>query len=679
MSASSRKRLRNLAKEYLRPGVHVNDMHAALTRIRDQRLLWQRFVAEGVAPQVPVGIADVLHAYESVEADLAALDGPLGSFTADTALSNLPLSQLVDTLQGLAAESDVLNNLQERAALMAELRDLQLTPLTMDLATRHVPEEQVAAELELSWWRSALESLLEADRALLGANTGVLDRLEADFRLVDEAHAAGSAQLLSWQLAENWKIGIMDWPEEAELLKRLLRDDRLSAYDLQTTAPHLSRAVAPVWLASPYEVADVADTLPFDCVILVDAGATTLAENVGAIRRGRQLIVFGDPVTQTPSDFTIAIPEDGDVSSLLHSDDDEAVLEALHEDSALARLSALLPTFALTRSYRPGGEELAELVNRRFYGGQIESLPWAGSYLGHGSLSLEYVENGTGMPDTYTGAVESVDAEVARVVDLVLDHAATKPRESLMVVTASGLHAVRVQQAVLAAAATRPELSDFVIGDRAEPFTVVTIDQAVAESRDRVIFSIGFGRTPHGRVLTNFGILGLPGGERLLAVAMTRARRSMAIVSCFQPSDIDENRMSHGAIALAEVLAEVDARRAQDPLPDDSDPMLVDLARRLESKGITVALGHRGKLGLVASLGGRCAVIETDAALQHSSLRESLRLRPEQLRRLGWHYIRAHVFELFSDPDAVARRVAGILGADAAPVTEPLPVVRNAG
>jgi hypothetical protein len=194
-----------------------------------------------------------------------------------------------------------------------------------------------------------------------------------------------------------------------------------------------------------------------------------------------------------------------------------------------------------------------------------------------------------------------------------------------------------------------------------------------------VIFSIGFGRTPHGRVLTNFGILGDPGGERLLAVAMTRARRSMAIVSCFQPTDIDENRMSHGAIALAEILAEVDARLADEPVPDDSDPMLVDLARRLQAKGITVALGHRGKLGLVASLGGRCAVIETDAALQRSSLRESLRLRPEQLRRLGWHYIRAHVFELFSDPDAVARRVAGILGADAAPATEPLPIVRNAG
>jgi hypothetical protein len=683
MSAASRRRLKLLAKEYVRPGVHIGDMNAALMRIRDQRVLWQRFVAEGVPPQVPVGIADVLSLYNRVEHDLEALDAPLGSFTVDTALAHQPLQSLIQTLAGLAADSDVLNNLQERSALMSELRRLDLGSLTTDLASRHVPEHEVAAELELAWWRSALESLLANDRALLGADTSVLDRLEADFRLVDEAHAAGSAQLLAWQLAENWKIGLMDWPDEADALKALLRRDELSAYELQTSAPHLSRAVAPVWLASPYEVSAVSDALPFDTVILVDAGATTIAENVAAIRRGRQIVAFGDPVTQTPSTFQISISEDNAAEHMLHgdflrSDDDEALLDAMHESSALARLATLLPGFALTKSYRPGGEDLAELVNRRFYGNRIESLPWAGSFLGHPSLTLDYVEAGTGMPDTFTGAVESVDAEVNRVVELVLEHATTRARESLMVVTASPLHAVRVQQAVLSAVATRPDAADFIIGDRSEPFTVATLDQAVAESRDRVIFSVGFGRTPHGRVLSNFGVLGEPGGERLLAVAMTRARRSMSIVSCFRPDDIDDSRMSHGAIALAEILAEIDARHAEDPLQDDGDPMLVDLARRLQAKGLTVSLGHRGKLGLVVANGGRCATIETDAALQGTSLRESLRLRPELLRRLGWHYARVHAFELFSDPDAVARKIMTMLGADTAPATEPIPVVVGA-
>jgi hypothetical protein len=686
MSSVNRRRLKKLAKEYVRPGMHVGDLHDALSAIQRQRIMWQRFVATGVVPEVPVGISDVAVAWQQVSADLAALDVPLGHTTRETQLAAMPLHQLGELLADLAADSDVLQNLQERSELVATMRTLHLDPLLTDLAARHVPEAQIAAELELAWWRSALDYLLAADRALLGAKTDVLERLEADFRLVDEAHGAGSAQLLAWQLAENWKIGLVDWPDEATQLKRLLAAEQqspagITAHTLQRSAPHLARSVAPIWLATPYEIDAISDAMAFDTVLLLDAGATTVAENVGAIRRAKQVVAFGDPVTQTPSSFEIALTDpDGEHAA---AEDEEApqgarALDELHGRSALARLGELLPTLSLTRSYRAGGEDLAELVNRRFYGGKIDSLPWAGSFLGHGSLVLDYVENGTGMPDADTGAVESVDAEVDRVVELVLEHASARPHESLMVVTASQKHAVRVLQAVLSAMATRPELSDFVLGERAEAFTVLPIERAVAQSRDRVIFSIGYGRTPHGRVLADFGPLGHPGGERLLAVAMTRARRSLVIVTCFRPSDVEDGRLKHGAVALAEILDEVAARRAEPPLPDDSDPMLVDLSRRLASRGLRTALGHRGKLGLVAANGGTCLVVETDGVLVGRSLRESLRLRPEVLRRLGWHYARVHAFELFSDPDAVADRIARLAGLPGGAMTQEIPIVGSA-
>jgi len=149
----------------------------------------------------------------------------------------------------------------------------------------------------------------------------------------------------------------------------------------------------------------------------------------------------------------------------------------------------------------------------------------------------------------------------------------------------------------------------------------------------------------------------------------------MVIVTCFKPEDIDETRMQYGAVALAEILADVDARNAVEAVPDDSEPMLVDLARRLQIRGLRVALGHRGKLGLVASHQGMCLTIETDSALHETSLRESLRLRPEMLRRLGWHYLRVHAFELFSEPDAVADRIVALLGLNSAPITEPIPII----
>jgi very-short-patch-repair endonuclease len=45
------------------------------------------------------------------------------------------------------------------------------------------------------------------------------------------------------------------------------------------------------------------------------------------------------------------------------------------------------------------------------------------------------------------------------------------------------------------------------------------------------------------------------------------------------------------------------------------------------------------------------------------------------MRRLGWHYLRVHSFELFSDPDAVADRIVVMLGASKAPATEPISIV----
>jgi hypothetical protein len=322
---------------------------------------------------------------------------------------------------------------------------------------------------------------------------------------------------------------------------------------------------------------------------------------------------------------------------------------------------------------------LADVVNRRFYGGKISSLPWAGTFLGHSSLRLHYIADGTGMPDSTTGAVESVDAEVSRVVELVLEHAIERPTESLMVITASPKHAVRVEQSVLSAFARRPDLAEFILEDRAESFAVMTLEQAVAQSRDRVIFSIGYGRTPHGRLLSDFGALALPGGERLLAVGMTRARRSMEIVSCFRPGDIDESRLSDGMRALAEVLAETDAPRESSSSREAAEPMLIDLAQRLERRGLTVSLNHADEIALAASYQGRAVAVETDAVLARGSLRESLRLRPEMLRRLGWHYIRIHAFELFADPDAVATRIAALIGVDPleeADVTGPIEIPR---
>jgi hypothetical protein len=90
--------------------------------------------------------------------------------------------------------------------------------------------------------------------------------------------------------------------------------------------------------------------------------------------------------------------------------------------------------------------------------------------------------------------------------------------------------------------------------------------------------------------------------------------------------------------------------------------MLVDLAKRLQRHGIHTSLDHHGVIPLAATAHGVCVALDTDTQLQGMSIREGLRLRPQALHRLGWHYLRVHSFELFADPDQVADKIATLVG-----------------
>ena len=78
---------------------------------------------------------------------------------------------------------------------------------------------------------------------------------------------------------------------------------------------------------------------------------------------------------------------------------------------------------------------------------------------------------------------------------------------------------------------TTPLLASF-FGAGAESFRVVDLERAQGLVRDHVIFSPGYGRTPHGRALHNPSVRCPPRADGTsFALAMTRARRSMHVLS----------------------------------------------------------------------------------------------------------------------------------------------------
>ena len=170
-------------------------------------------------------------------------------------------------------------------------------------------------------------------------------------------------------------------------------------------------------------------------------------------------------------------------------------------------------------------------------------------------MRLEPVE-GAGVVQPGEEAIESTEAEVDRVVELVLEHARTRPQESLGVIALGIKHAHRIEEALRRALTGAEGVGGFFDEDPPERFFVKNLERVQGDERDAIILSIGYGKTPHGRVLHRFGPLNLEGGERRLNVAITRSRRRMTVVSSLVAADLDPSRLkARGAVMLRDFLA----------------------------------------------------------------------------------------------------------------------------
>ena len=212
------------------------------------------------------------------------------------------------------------------------------------------------------------------------------------------------------------------------------------------------------------------------------------------------------------------------------------------------------------------------------------------------------------------------------------------------------------------------------------------LERAQGLVRDHIIFSPGFGRTPHGRALHNFGPLSAEGGREKFALAMTRARRSMHVLTCFRPEDLDHTRLTHGAVDLyalldREIAGNTDlgtpaSRAAASEQALGADPLGADLGDRLRARGARVWHQYDGAIDVVAAADPLSTMgqddadlpwpvaIESDGTEQYRtmSVRERSRLRPQLLERLGWRYMPLWTIEVFTDPSACADRIASYLG-----------------
>ena len=537
MGFGVRRRLRKDAAALQRPASLSPDLHQDLGEARAVAETWRRAAVEpgeGSAeapraasrPHLPEDLDSVRRAAARAEKVLDELSVLLDGTEAGADLPRTDLDELTERIEALAADRADLETLPRRTELLRRFAFDGLGELVEDLRVRRVPLDQVGAELELAWWRSVLELIAGAEPTISQYDGTSLSQVAERFRRLDAEYLAGASARVHAAADETRVETMKSYPDTSRAaIAELARSSTVSIRDLAAKYEDILFAARPAWLASPYLVPQV---IPrgrhFDVVIVADGGRLPTAAALPSIVRGEQTVVVGDPLEYG-----------GDSAPSLLDD-----------------MLRIAPHVEILRDPHPATEGLRGFAQRRALVGEVVAVP---SPIAPEQDRLILVENGRGPVTEGMEYVESTEAELRRVTDLVIEHARSRPERSLAVLTFTEEHARRLMERIMNTVSVIPALRDYFDPAAKEVFSVLPAEQASGVLRDDIIVSVGFGMTPHGRLLHRFGPLSEAGGRKALATVITRARGRTTVVSSIGVQDLDHARLrSDGARDLRALL-----------------------------------------------------------------------------------------------------------------------------
>lgn len=642
MSGKTRRRLKKLAKEFIRPGMVVSDINESLQAAKSQRELWARYSTSLKPPMVPAGINDALVSYQALVKDLELLQGYLAN---NLKLDELSLASLGEHLDSLCEKQDPLHDYFVKKERLKQLQAAGLDDVVDEFALGEIKPEHMILEFDQIWWQSALEILLAESSDFTELDRDEVLALEAKYRSQDMLQVETQRMQASYELSQNWQADLKTHQHQVELFRSLLKSGKATLRELIGNAPDLLFSVSPVIATTALSVPEDLADARFDCLILLDAAGTTIGENLVALMKSKQVIAFGDEVISQAIGFETE-PAQEPIQ--------------LQQVSAFREIADRFGSESLKISYRTDGQILGAFVNREFYQSRIQFEPSLSDYLQKSRVKLNLVQS-TNATSSSDRANESIDSEVIKVAELIFNHAAWHPEDSLLVATASRLHAERIRTSISSGLANRPDLQAWFDSHGSERFEVATLSELRHRVADRVIFSIGFGKSQHGAVLTNFGELNGTSARRALANLLVSVRKELHVVSCFTAEELAKAQLSEGAAYVKDLLTACHTVELEN-FDLDPDPLVTDLGLRLRKLGVTVRFGCGQQLAMVASFGQNAMVLVPDWQLHGTNDAEKYRIRPTLLEHLGWHYERLTSFELFAEPLLLAQRIAKQLG-----------------
>ena len=316
---------------------------------------------------------------------------------------------------------------------------------------------------------------------------------------------------------------------EIGILQKAIKSNgrMMSIRKLFDSIPNLLRRMCPVMLMSPISVAQYIDpSYPkFDLVIFDEASQLPTCEAVGAIARGENVIVVGDPKQLPPTSFFSSNQVD---EENYEKEDLESVLDDC--------LALSMPQEHLLWHYRSQHESLIAYSNARYYENKLFTFPSPDDQVSE--VSWVHVDGYYDKSSTRTNKAEAqaiVDEISRRLEDPQLR------RQSIGVVTFSLPQQNLIDDMLMDAYRARPELEQWA-NEQYEPIIIKNLENVQGDERDVIMFSIGYGPDKEGKVSMNFGPLNRDGGWRRLNVAISRSKCKMIVFSVITPDMIDLSR-----------------------------------------------------------------------------------------------------------------------------------------
>ncbi len=445
----------------------------------------------------------------------------------------------------------------------------------------------------------------------------------------------------------------------------------MSMRDLFEKLPTLLPRLCPCMLMSPMSVAQYLDlnNEKFDLVVFDEASQMPTSEAVGAIARGKSLVVVGDPKQMPPTSFFSSTNVEEEEASI---DDMESILEDCR--------TLQIPSLQLSWHYRSRHESLIAFSNNEYYDGSLITFPSVDDQ----RTQVHYIP----VDGIYEkGNKRCNRAEAQAIVDEI-EHRLRDERlrsKSMGVITFNVSQQGLIEDMLQALLDGDRELHD-IAAQMYEPIFIKNLENVQGDERDVILFSIGFGPDKTGKVSMNFGPLNNAGGERRLNVAVSRAREEMWVFSTLKSADIDLRRSkARGVEGLKHFLefAETQSLPAiASTHANDLDSQLAqEIANALRDRGhnVTTNVGRSKFKVDIAVSDSETGVYRLGLLLDGEGYRDTHTTRdreivqPSVLGALRWQILRVWSVDWFNNPKRVLDRIEERLKQAPQPEVEPEP------